>query len=84
MLKIFAVFDLKADAWLLPFYHQTTGTGMRYFTDVCEKDPNFSSWPQDFCLYEIGEWDPNRGLCVMYEAKKELGLASQFIRKEGE
>jgi len=78
--KVFTVYDSKAEAYLQPFVMTTRGQAIRAFTDSCN-DPktSFYRWPADYTLFEIGEWDETKGQYSMLEAKKNLGLASEFI-----
>jgi len=58
ILKIFAIYDQKAEAYLQPFFLPTTGMAVRSFIEA-SNDPNcqFSKNPEDFFLYEVGEYD---------------------------
>ena len=37
-----------------------------------------SRYPDDFTLFEIGEWDDDKGSVTMFETKKSLGLAIEY------
>jgi len=82
MFKIFAVFDSKASAFLQPFFSPTTATGMRAFESAC-KDENqmFARHPEDFTLFELGDWDPAEGSFEAHESKRSLGTALEFVSR---
>lgn len=62
-LGMFAVMDGKARAFISPFCLPTDGMAVRVFSD-CVNDPAhmFGKHPEDFGLYKMGEFDPERGL----------------------
>lgn len=81
MQKIFVVHDSKVEAYAQPFCAQSTGSAIRSFGDeVNRKDTALAAHPEDFTLFEIGEYDEHRGEIRMYEIKKSLGLALDFKR----
>ncbi len=78
--KVFSVFDCKANAFLQPFFSPTTATALRSFErSVQDESSDFHRYAGDYSLFEIGEWNQNQGTWVSYEAKVNLGLASQFV-----
>jgi len=68
------VHDVKAEAYMPPFFAPTVGMAHRMFEDAC-KDENsqFSKHPEDFRLFEIGTWDD--GL-AMFENRGPFCLTS--------
>ena len=60
--KMFAIYDSKAETYLLPYYFQYEGQATRMFSDWVN-DPNhpFGKHPDDYTLYSIGEYDDNTG-----------------------
>lgn len=56
--KIFAVFDSKAACFYTPQFYSTSGLAERAFTNaVNAKEGEFGAHPEDFTLFEIGEYD---------------------------
>lgn len=57
-MKIFSIFDEKAEAFLQPFFMETVGQAERALID-CLSDPNhnFSRHPSDYTLFQIGDFD---------------------------
>ena len=80
--KVFTVYDSKAEVFLPPFYQQTTGLAVRAFSSACnDSGHDFNKYAEDFTLFEIGEFDQEDGVFDQYEAKVGLGLAVQFIEQ---
>lgn len=79
--KVFTVYDSKAEAYLPPFLAQTKGQALRSFADLAnDKSTNVGKYPEDFTLFELGEYDSIRGEYSMLQAKISLGVASEFVR----
>lgn len=81
LLKIFSVFDSKAEAYLPPFYVASKGAALRSFSDAAS-DPthNFCKHSGDFTLFEIGTFDDGDGLIVPYAVFVNLGTALEHRR----
>lgn len=78
--KVFAIRDSKAMAFLQPFYSISTGAAVRAFSDaVNEKGSNFAKHPEDYLLFEIGEFDDNTGDFTRIGVNKMLGAGSDFV-----
>ncbi len=62
MLKMFAVFDSKAESYGTPMFVSTKGLALRGFADACA-DPSsaLAMHPADYVLYEVGSYEPNSG-----------------------
>lgn len=68
ILKVFAVRDTKAQAFLQPFYSPSVGSALRAFTDAVN-DPQcpFNKHPEDYLLYEIGSYDDSNAALIPLE-----------------
>lgn len=79
ILKTFAVYDAKLEAYLQPFFMQTTGAALRAW-DAVVNDPStqFFKNPEDFTLFEIGEYDDQSGTLQAHPVKLSVGIALQF------
>lgn len=76
-MKVFSVYDSKAEAYAEPFVAKETAEGQRMFSLSVENEKTkIGKWPEDHTLFELGEWDERAGSFTPYEAKKNLGLAS--------
>jgi len=78
-LKIYTVYDCKAEAYLNPFYSASRGQAIRSWEKACN-DPQTSmcEYPQDFTLFEIGDFDISNGQFYPYESKISLGTGVEF------
>nr|QJB20537.1 MAG: nonstructural protein [Microvirus sp.] len=79
-LKVFSIRDAKVEAFMQPFFSQTTGSGIRLFTDSIEGPQNgFSKHPEDYALFELGEFDQETGLLSPHPQPKSLGGAMEYM-----
>lgn len=78
-MKMFTVYDAKAEYWLRPFFSQARGSGVREFADSVN-DPNSALFghPEDFTLFEIGSFDERTGIVEAYSERVSLGGAAEF------
>lgn len=78
--RMFAVYDLKACAYLQPFFSESVGSAVRAFGDAAN-DPQcpFNKHPGDYQLFEIGCVDNLTGVVTPVVPMKLLGLASDFV-----
>lgn len=60
-LKIYAIKDKKAEAYLQPFTTTKDGLAIRMIQASMEQENNLSKYPEDFSLYQIGEFNENTG-----------------------
>lgn len=83
ILKMFAVFDTKAAAFMTPFFSQNVGLALRSFTHMA-RDPNsyMHAFPADFILFELGEFDGDAGVINPHERPVNHGMASAYLPKE--
>lgn len=78
-MKVFTVFDVKAQLHLQPFFEQSTETGIRAFKVVCQDSKtNFYMFPEDYSLIELGEWDQQQGFIKMHDRPMILAQAAEF------
>lgn len=79
-LKVFAVRDMKALAFLQPFFSNSTGSALRAFGDaVADKNCPFSKHPEDYVLYEIGTYDDNSAELTSVSPVKMMACATDFV-----
>lgn len=82
-MKIFTVYDSKAEAYLQPFFAKTHGLAIRQFQQaVNTADHQFHNYAEDYTLFVIGMWDENNCLIEMLTCPETLGNAMTFIEKE--
>lgn len=78
--KVFTIFDEKSEAYLQPFFLDTTGQAIRAITD-CINDPNhqFSRHTSDYTLFQIAEYDDSKG--IFTESRHLIGSLLEFKPK---
>jgi len=81
--KVFSIYDSKAELYMKPFHMATKGQAIRGFADLAnDESTDVGKHPQDFTLFEIGEYDDERGEYTMHTTKTSLGIAIEFKRGE--
>lgn len=62
VLKVFTIYDSKVGAFKAPFLAQSKGQALRDWTDAVN-DPKmaFHKHPEDYTLFELGEYDDQTG-----------------------
>lgn len=82
-LKLFAIYDTKAEAYMTPFYLATKGMALRVFADCCnDPDHNFGKNPEDYVLFELGEFDANTGKHEMLRAATTVSNGISTLKHE--
>lgn len=80
-LKIFAVRDAKAEAFGNPFFFKTHGESIRAWDEaVNDAQSPFYKHPNDYTLFEIGEFDQQTGLLTPLQQPIPHGSAFEFHR----
>lgn len=81
-LKMFTVHDSKAEAFLQPFYDQTTASARRAFGAACnDAEHSFCKFPGDYTLFELGEFDQASGQTKLLDSPINLGLAITYVKQ---
>lgn len=79
MLKVFAVFDSKAAAYLQPMFFLTKGVAIRAFSSaVSDPKHEFYRYAEDYCLFELGEFDEASAIFSCHMTPIPIGKASEF------
>lgn len=77
--KLFTVHDAKAESYTNPFCIHTRGEAIRGFIDVCnDKNTNINKYPEDFTLFEIGEYNLQNASIELHKSPIPLGKAIEF------
>jgi hypothetical protein len=79
-LVLCAVKDRAAEAYARPMFVPSTGVAIRSFSDeVNRSDPDnqLHNHPDDFDLFEFGEFDDNTGKFELHEQPKLLSMGKQ-------
>lgn len=79
---IYAVRDVKVDAYLSPFFMRTHNEAIRSFGEACRNpETQFNTHPEDFTLYCVGEWSEENG-CIDGTTPISLSSASEYVTPE--
>jgi hypothetical protein len=78
ILKVFSVYDIKAEVYSSPFFMAMTGEAVRAFKDLAnDSNTTVGRHPNDFRLTCLGSFDSNDGTFVS-DAPVSLGFASDY------
>lgn len=78
-----AVRDRAVNAFNRPIYVPTVGVAIRSFTDeVNRKDSELANHPEDYDLYELGQWDDETGVYTPLEVSRVITRAQDIAIKE--
>jgi len=81
-MKIFSIYDSKAEAYLQPFFAPTKAYAIRQFTQAAnDESADFHKFAADYTLFELGSWDEQTGTIAPNEAKTALGSAIEYINQ---
>lgn len=80
MLKVFGVYDSKAQTYGQPYFSVNEGVALRMFQGVC-KNPasNVHLYPEDYALHTIASYDETTGQFVNLKAPELLAMAIQYV-----
>ncbi len=79
---VFAVYDAAAEAFLAPIFFDTKGQALRVFVDACNEEGHmFHRHADDYTLFQIGFYDPSKGLLTALDTPDSLGVALQFVER---
>lgn len=77
--KMFTIHDLKARAYLPPFFLPEEGMAKRTFADCVNSDSHqFSMHPEDYTLFMLGTWDDSTSQAQLNNAAISLGNGIEF------
>lgn len=81
IVKLFSIYDVKAECYEKPFFMKTTSMAIRAFQDVVN-DENVQSaiaqHPEDYILFEIGTFCDEDASFQIYEAPVSVGKGIEF------
>lgn len=67
MMKVFAIYDVKAAAYGMPLFFATRGLALRGLADACSSGKSqLSEHPGDYSLHELAEYDSSSGKFTSY------------------
>lgn len=82
--KIYSIYDEKAQMFNTPFFSQNDDMAIRSFQDLAS-DPQSTIYlhPEDYKLYELGEFETDSGLIVPLDPPRFI-INAQLNLKLGE
>lgn len=84
-IKMFTVYDSKAEAYLPPFYMQSTGQAVRSFEDtVNDTAHSMHKHASDYTLFEIGHYDDSTAQVDMLKTPISLGTALEHQTQQSQ
>lgn len=80
-LKVFSIYDSKAGFYMEPFYSSSKLAALRSFSDLANKSDSFiAKHPEDYTLFELGEFDCDTGRFDLLPTNVSLGIAHEFVK----
>lgn len=81
---VFAIRDIKVDAYLNPWFAPTRGAGIRAFEDGVNSDPQapIALHPSDYELFELGLFNQVTAEFELLDRPRSLCTAESVIRQK--
>lgn len=79
---LFAIHDSVANEYNPPVTFPSVAVAVRFFGDLCKKDPVISAHPADFRLDCIGSFNYVTGSVIPLEENQTVSNASYFFPTE--
>lgn len=81
IIKMFAIYDSKAEAYLQPFFMKSKGEAIRALSALVDDvSHNFCRYSEDFTLFELGSWDDSTCMFSLTSTPQSLGVLIEFKR----
>lgn len=78
-MKVFSVYDCKAEAYMQPMFMQSRGVAIRSFgAAASDEKHDFSRFAEDYTLFELGEFNESDASFKLYSTPISLGKASEL------
>jgi len=82
-LKVFSIYDSKAEAYKQPFFMATKGEAVRGILEVLDRpDHLFAKYPTDYTLFELGEYDDSNGKMLPLNSPISHGSLLEYQAKK--
>ncbi len=82
-LKVFSVYDIKAEAYMPPFMMHTLGQAERAFQDlVNDSESSIYKHPEDYRLFMISEFDDSTAKYEHFDHPQHVCDAINLINKK--
>ena len=78
-MRAYAVYDMKAKSYFMPFYMETEAQARRVFLTAClDKNSALCNFPEDFALFQLGIQDFETGKFT--EDIQEVARAHELLQ----
>lgn len=78
-MMMFTVYDVKAKAYLRPFFERTKATALRSFVELVNEDGHaFRKHAEDYSLWYIGDFSEDTGV-ITGAVNECIGKAIEFL-----
>lgn len=83
LLKVFCIYDSKAEAYLQPFFYKTKGEALRALSAVVD-DPQhtFCKYAMDFTLFELGTYDDSSAKFDLLATPHSIAVLQELKRAD--
>lgn len=83
ILKMFTIYDSKAEVYQPPFCARTSAEAVRIFQGLANDDTHpIGQYPSDYTLFRIGMFDQEKGLTAGLKASEPLGKAIDYVTSD--
>ncbi|AXL14456.1 nonstructural protein [Microviridae sp.] len=77
------IHDAKSEMYLNPVCGRTKGQAIREFQQEANNpESQLNKYPEDFTLFELGEYDDITGMMHPHKTPKPIGKALEFLTRE--
>lgn len=84
LLRIFTIQDVKAGAYLPPWFLPETAMAQRTFGDCCnDKEHQFGIHPDDYTLFAVGTFDNETGM-ILSSNPESLGNGLEYVVEQAQ
>jgi hypothetical protein len=82
--KVYSIYDSAAGAYTQPWFMQNDALALRAFSDNvnAKEENNISKHPDQFTLFQIGEWDDQIGEIIKADVMKSLGNGLEYQEQD--
>lgn len=84
-MKMFTVKDIKGDIYMQPFFVRTTALAIREIEQATNNPESiFNKYPEDYSLYEIGEFDQETAEVNLHDDLVKLCNCSELKKPDSQ
>jgi len=81
--KLYSIYDKKAQTYAPPFAYPYHGQAIRAFSDlVQDQRSSVNKHPGDYALFFLGEYDDNTGELISLQKPEHLSEAQEYLLKQ--